>query len=162
MQKLAEQLDWASILWNYQKDCKHIVKLFGWKSSCLWFLKVNLQWIFFLIVLGLPFWYWSREDACKYSIVYYVFGVKNGYIQLVKTGCTKRYISCTSQMWAPPTPPHDDNDIYIDQSLLFLYEPNVMPETQLPPVYIKREHKKPKVESITSKGMFSGKFIDLW
>ncbi|XP_022342498.2 helicase domino-like isoform X2 [Crassostrea virginica] len=54
-------------------------------------------------------------------------------------------------MWAPPTPPHDDNDIYIDQSLLFLYEPNVMPETQLPPVYIKREHKKPKVESITTR-----------
>lgn len=54
-------------------------------------------------------------------------------------------------MWAPPTPPHDDNDIYIDQSLLFLYEPNVMPETQLPPVYIKKEHKKPKIESITSK-----------
>nr|XP_034338379.1 helicase domino isoform X8 [Crassostrea gigas] len=54
-------------------------------------------------------------------------------------------------MWAPPTPPHDDNDIYIDQSLLFLYEPNVMPETQLPPVYIKKEHKKPKIESITTR-----------
>ncbi|XP_065935140.1 helicase domino isoform X5 [Magallana gigas] len=56
-----------------------------------------------------------------------------------------------NQMWAPPTPPHDDNDIYIDQSLLFLYEPNVMPETQLPPVYIKKEHKKPKIESITTR-----------
>ncbi|XP_048751446.2 helicase domino-like isoform X4 [Ostrea edulis] len=54
-------------------------------------------------------------------------------------------------LWAPPTPPHDDNDIYIDQSLLFLYEPNVMPETQLPPVYIKKEHKKPKIESITTR-----------
>ncbi|XP_061196592.1 helicase domino-like [Saccostrea echinata] len=54
-------------------------------------------------------------------------------------------------LWAPPTPPHDDNDIYLDQSLLFLYEPNVMPETQLPPVYIKKEHKKPKIESITTR-----------
>jgi hypothetical protein len=31
-------------------------------------------------------------------------------------------------MWTPPTPPHDDNDIYIDQSLCFLYEHNTMPE----------------------------------
>lgn len=57
----------------------------------------------------------------------------------------------TLQMWTPPTPPHDDNDIYIDQSLCFLYEHNTMPETQLPPIYIKKEHKKPKIESITSK-----------
>lgn len=56
-------------------------------------------------------------------------------------------------MWAPPTPPHDDNDVYMDQTLLFLYEPSIMPEAQLPPVYVKKEKKKIKVESITSKDM---------
>ncbi|OWF46679.1 helicase domino-like isoform X2 [Mizuhopecten yessoensis] len=65
------------------------------------------------------------------------------------------FISDTDQehmpMWAPPTPPHDDNDIYLDQTMCFLYEPTVMPESQLPPIYIKKEHKKPKVESITTR-----------
>ncbi|VDI33321.1 E1A-binding protein p400 [Mytilus galloprovincialis] len=54
-------------------------------------------------------------------------------------------------MWTPPTPPHDDNDIYIDQSMCFLYEHSTMPETQLQPIYIKKEHKKPKIESITTR-----------
>ncbi|KAK3606446.1 hypothetical protein CHS0354_041388 [Potamilus streckersoni] len=53
--------------------------------------------------------------------------------------------------WTPPTPPHDDNDIYIDQTVFFLYEPTVMPESQLPPVYVRKEHKKPKIESITTR-----------
>ncbi|XP_060081235.1 helicase domino-like isoform X1 [Ylistrum balloti] len=65
------------------------------------------------------------------------------------------FISDTDQehmpLWAPPTPPHDDNDIYLDQTMCFLYEPAVMPESQLPPIYIKKEHKKPKVESITTR-----------
>ncbi|XP_069134718.1 helicase domino-like isoform X2 [Argopecten irradians] len=65
------------------------------------------------------------------------------------------FISDTDQehmpMWAPPTPPHDDNDLYLDQTMCFLYEPAVMPESQLPPIYIKKEHKKPKVESITTR-----------
>ena len=56
-----------------------------------------------------------------------------------------------SQLWAPPTPPHDENDVYIDKTVHFLYEPTIMPETQLPPVYIKKEKKKIKVESITSE-----------
>lgn len=59
------------------------------------------------------------------------------------------------QMWSPPTPPHDDNDVYMDQTLLFLYEPSIMPEAQLPPVYVKKERKKIKVESITSKSGIS-------
>lgn len=53
-------------------------------------------------------------------------------------------------MWAPPTPPQDDNDVYIDQTMFFLYEPTIMPETQLPPVYIRKEHKRPKIETVTS------------
>ncbi|KAK6192826.1 hypothetical protein SNE40_004231 [Patella caerulea] len=54
-------------------------------------------------------------------------------------------------LWAPPTPPQDDNDVYIDQSLLFLYEPNVMSESQLPPVHIRKEHKKPRIETVTTR-----------
>lgn len=55
------------------------------------------------------------------------------------------------QMWAPPTPPQDDHDLYIDQSVCFLYEPSVMPESQLPPVYVKKEHKRIRVDPAMSK-----------
>ena len=51
-------------------------------------------------------------------------------------------------MWCPPTPPHDENDVYIDQTMCFLYEPSVMPESHLPPVYIKREHKRIRVDPV--------------
>ncbi|XP_070205034.1 helicase domino-like isoform X4 [Littorina saxatilis] len=54
-------------------------------------------------------------------------------------------------LWAPPTPPQDDNDVYLDQTMLFLYEPAVMPESQLPPVYVRKEHKKPRMETITTR-----------
>ena len=50
-------------------------------------------------------------------------------------------------MWAPPTPPQDDNDLYIDNTLCFLYEPSTMPESQLPPVYVKKEHKRVRVDA---------------
>lgn len=49
-------------------------------------------------------------------------------------------------MWAPPTPPQDDNDIHLDMSMCFLYEQTIMTETQLPPVYIKKEHKRVRVD----------------
>nr|CAD7201270.1 unnamed protein product [Timema douglasi] len=45
-------------------------------------------------------------------------------------------------MWCPPTPPQNDNDVYMDQSLGFLYEQTIMSESQLPPVYIKKELKR--------------------
>lgn len=51
------------------------------------------------------------------------------------------------QIWGPPTPPQDDNDIYIDYSLLFLYEPGVMSECELPPVYVKKEFKRSRVDA---------------
>ncbi|CAG5123366.1 unnamed protein product, partial [Candidula unifasciata] len=54
-------------------------------------------------------------------------------------------------MWCPPTPPQDDNDIYIDETLSFLYEPRVMPEQSLPPVYVPKTHKKPKLEAVTTR-----------
>lgn len=54
-------------------------------------------------------------------------------------------------MWCPPTPPQDDNDIYMDETLCFLYEARVMPEQALPPVYVPKAHKKPKLEAITTR-----------
>ncbi|KAK3083777.1 hypothetical protein FSP39_003020, partial [Pinctada imbricata] len=77
----------------------------------------------------------------------YIYSREDAYNQVFISDVDKEHMP----MWSPPTPPHDDNDIYIDQTLFFLYEPNIMPETQLPPVYIKKEHKKPKIESITTR-----------
>ncbi|CAH0554967.1 unnamed protein product [Brassicogethes aeneus] len=45
-------------------------------------------------------------------------------------------------MWCPPTPPQQDTDVYIDQTMGFLYDTNVMSETQLPPIYVKKESNK--------------------
>lgn len=50
-------------------------------------------------------------------------------------------------MWCPPTPPQDDNDIYTDHSLAFLYEPEVMSESQLPPVYVRKEYKRSRMDA---------------
>uniref|UniRef100_T1JC71 Helicase domino n=1 Tax=Strigamia maritima TaxID=126957 RepID=T1JC71_STRMM len=50
-------------------------------------------------------------------------------------------------IWAPPTPPQDENDVYIDYCMCFLYEPSVMPESQLPPIYVKKEHKRLRVDA---------------
>lgn len=57
-------------------------------------------------------------------------------------------------MWCPPTPPVDDSDVYIDHALCFLYEPTIMSEAQLPPVYIKKERKRTRVESISEGKRF--------
>lgn len=45
-------------------------------------------------------------------------------------------------MWGPPTPPHQDTDVYVDHSLSFLYDTAVMSESQLPPVYVRKESKR--------------------
>lgn len=50
-------------------------------------------------------------------------------------------------MWCPPTPPQDDNDIYTDHSLAFLYEHEVMSESQLPPVYVRKEYKRSRMDA---------------
>ncbi|RWS11744.1 Helicase domino-like protein [Dinothrombium tinctorium] len=95
----------------------------------------------------------SREDACQ---------VKN---RNIKSNCSKReskvsetngnvYVSYggVEQMpiWAPPTPPQDENDLYIDYSIGFLYEKSVMPESQLPPVYMPKDPKRIKLDSTTT------------
>lgn len=50
-------------------------------------------------------------------------------------------------MWCPPTPPQDDSDLYIDYSLCFLYDQDVIPESELPPVYIKKEVKRTRADA---------------
>lgn len=50
-------------------------------------------------------------------------------------------------MWCPPTPPTSDDDVYVDYSLGFLYENTPMSEAQLPPVYVKKEPKKNRIET---------------
>lgn len=56
------------------------------------------------------------------------------------------------QIWAPPTPPQDENDLYIDYSMGFLYEQTVMPESQLPPIYVPKESNK-RLRLDTTTGM---------
>ncbi|KAL3244863.1 hypothetical protein MRX96_018452 [Rhipicephalus microplus] len=53
-------------------------------------------------------------------------------------------------IWAPPTPPQEENDLYIDYSVGFLYEPSVMSESSLPAVYIKKEAKRLKVDPLST------------
>lgn len=51
-------------------------------------------------------------------------------------------------MWCPPTPPQQETDVYIDQTLSFLYDTQtVMSETELPPVYTKREAKRNRMDA---------------
>ncbi|KAJ8964537.1 hypothetical protein NQ314_004832 [Rhamnusium bicolor] len=49
-------------------------------------------------------------------------------------------------MWCPPTPPQHENDMFIDQTMSFLYDMNIMSESQLPPIYVKREAKRTRLE----------------
>lgn len=46
------------------------------------------------------------------------------------------------QLWAPPTPPAGDDDVYVDNSQLYLYESEVMPEHALPPVFVRKNASK--------------------
>uniref|UniRef100_A0A8B9JJ84 E1A binding protein p400 n=1 Tax=Astyanax mexicanus TaxID=7994 RepID=A0A8B9JJ84_ASTMX len=49
-------------------------------------------------------------------------------------------------LWTPPTPPQDDNDIYIDSVICLMYDSTPMPESKLPPVYVRKEHKRLKMD----------------
>ncbi|XP_056644553.1 helicase domino isoform X1 [Diorhabda sublineata] len=50
-------------------------------------------------------------------------------------------------MWCPPTPPQQENDVYIDQTMAFMYDTKIMSESELPPVYVKREAKRTRLEA---------------
>lgn len=50
-------------------------------------------------------------------------------------------------MWCPPTPPTSDDDVYIDYSLGFLYDNTPMSEAQLPPIYVRKDQKRSRVDT---------------
>lgn len=64
------------------------------------------------------------------------------------------------QLWTPPTPPQDDNDIYIDSVMCLMYDTTPIPESKLPPVYVRKERKRHKTDP-SGKCLFKtvGSFI---
>ncbi|XP_054168303.1 helicase domino-like isoform X2 [Oppia nitens] len=80
-----------------------------------------------------------REDAYNQVFISY-----NGFEQM--------------PIWAPPTPPQDENDLYIDYSLGFLYETTPMTEQQLPPIFVPKEpNKRLKLDSNIARKQKSGR-----
>ncbi|XP_060893619.1 E1A-binding protein p400 isoform X1 [Labrus mixtus] len=73
---------------------------------------------------------YTREDAYNME---YVFDAEDGHTEIMP-------------VWTPPTPPQDDNDIYIDSVMMLMYDTTPMPEAKLPPVYVRKEHKRLKMD----------------
>ncbi|XP_039659003.1 E1A-binding protein p400 isoform X6 [Perca fluviatilis] len=73
---------------------------------------------------------YTREDAYNME---YVFDTEDGHTEIMP-------------LWTPPTPPQDDNDIYIDSVMMLMYDTTPMPESKLPPIYIRKEHKRLKMD----------------
>ncbi|XP_057213376.1 E1A-binding protein p400 isoform X3 [Triplophysa rosa] len=69
---------------------------------------------------------YTREDAYNME---YVFENEDGQTEIMP-------------LWTPPTPPQDDNDIYIDSVMCLMYDSAPMPESKLPPVYVRKERKR--------------------
>ncbi|XP_036777782.2 E1A-binding protein p400 isoform X25 [Manis pentadactyla] len=49
-------------------------------------------------------------------------------------------------LWTPPTPPQDDNDLYIDSVMCLTYETTPIPESKLPPVFVRKERRRHKTD----------------
>ncbi|XP_073413127.1 E1A-binding protein p400 isoform X3 [Dendrobates tinctorius] len=49
-------------------------------------------------------------------------------------------------IWTPPTPPQDEHDIYIDSVMCLMYDANPIPESKLPPVFVRKERKRHKTD----------------
>ncbi|KAF7669164.1 hypothetical protein LDENG_00236010 [Lucifuga dentata] len=73
---------------------------------------------------------YTREDAYNME---YVFDAEDGHTEIMP-------------LWTPPTPPQDDNDIYLDSVMCLMYDTTPMPESKLPPIYIRKEHKRLKMD----------------
>ncbi|XP_074525640.1 E1A-binding protein p400 isoform X2 [Halichoeres trimaculatus] len=73
---------------------------------------------------------YTREDAYNME---YVFDAEDGHTEIMP-------------VWTPPTPPQDDNDIYLDSVMMLMYDTTPMPESKLPPIYIRKEHKRLKMD----------------
>ncbi|XP_049618487.1 E1A-binding protein p400 isoform X1 [Syngnathus scovelli] len=73
---------------------------------------------------------YTREDAYNME---YVFTAEDGHTEIMP-------------VWTPPTPPQDDNDIYIDSVMCLMYDTTPIPEAKLPPIYVRKEHKRLKLD----------------
>ncbi|XP_015274457.1 PREDICTED: E1A-binding protein p400-like, partial [Gekko japonicus] len=73
---------------------------------------------------------YTREDAYSKE---YVYEGPDGQTEIMP-------------LWTPPTPPQDDNDIYIDSVMCLMYETTPIPESKLPPVYVRKERKRHKTD----------------
>ncbi|XP_041084686.1 E1A-binding protein p400-like, partial [Polyodon spathula] len=73
---------------------------------------------------------YTREDAYNME---YVYDGPDGQTEIMP-------------LWTPPTPPQDDNDVYIDSVICLMYDSTPMPESKLPPVYVRKEHKRLKMD----------------
>ncbi|KAM3868385.1 E1A-binding protein p400 [Diretmus argenteus] len=73
---------------------------------------------------------YTREDAYNME---YVFDAEDGHTEIMP-------------LWTPPTPPQDENDIYIDSVMCLMYDTTPMPESKLPPIYVRKEHKRLKMD----------------
>lgn len=73
---------------------------------------------------------YTREDAYTME---YVYEDADGQTEVMP-------------LWTPPTPPQDDNDIYIDSVMCLMYETTPIPEAKLPPVYVRKERKRHKTD----------------
>ncbi|GIY74878.1 helicase domino [Caerostris extrusa] len=80
------------------------------------------------------------------------FGDDDSPLYCSREAANQIYFSVNGQeempIWAPPTPPTDENDIYIDCSVSFWYDTSLMHESKLPPVYIKKEAKRLKLDPV--------------
>ncbi|XP_044099505.1 E1A-binding protein p400 isoform X4 [Neovison vison] len=73
---------------------------------------------------------YTREDA--YNAEYVCEGA-DGQVEVMP-------------LWTPPTPPQDDNDIYVDPVLCLTYETTPIPESKLPPVYVRKERRRHRTD----------------
>ncbi|XP_078524091.1 E1A-binding protein p400 isoform X5 [Lissotriton helveticus] len=73
---------------------------------------------------------YTREDAYNMD---YIYEDPDGHDEIMP-------------LWTPPTPPQDENDIYIDSVLSLMYDLNPIPESKLPPVYVRKERKRQRMD----------------
>ncbi|XP_075073344.1 E1A-binding protein p400-like isoform X2 [Mixophyes fleayi] len=73
---------------------------------------------------------YTREDAYNMDFIY---DGQDGQTEIMP-------------IWTPPTPPQDENDIYIDSVMCLMYDTNPIPESKLPPVYVRKERKRHKTD----------------
>ncbi|XP_077571213.1 E1A-binding protein p400 [Stigmatopora nigra] len=78
---------------------------------------------------------YTREDAYNME---YVFEAEDGHTEIMP-------------VWTPPTPPQDDNDIYIDSFMCLMYDTTPIPEAKLPPIYVRKEHKRMKLDPAAAR-----------